>query len=192
MNSAVPGFTGTGSGIGEGTIGCIAGTVTVNNAWNGLPFIRIGFLLFIVCTVMFVGINMTITVPTPGVTKGGAVYGIGLFNAGGNSSPIKQAGILFTIRLVLVPIRGMGDMRSGTTAGGKIFILIISPVLITKSATMLMGFLSTDLHKSYTHHYIKQFMSRLRNSWQLTSLDPVAFLKGMSRITKRWLHNSIV
>ena len=70
----------------------------------------------------------------PGVTKGGAVYGSGVMSIGGNSSPSKQTGILLTIKLVLVPIRGIGDISGGTIAGGKIVILTKSPVFIIKSA----------------------------------------------------------
>jgi len=70
----------------------------------------------------------------PGVTKGGAVYGSGAMSIGGNSSPSRQTGIFFTVKFVLVPISGIGDISGGTTAGGEIVIRIISPVLIMKSA----------------------------------------------------------
>lgn len=152
MNSAVPIFFGTGSGIGLGTIGCIAGTVTVNSAIKGVPFIRIAFPFF-VNIVLFIGVKVTEIVPIPGVTKGGEVYGIGAISVGGNSSPSRQAGILITIKSELVPINGIGGINIGTTAGGKMVNLIISPVLIMKSA----GILFTQyrfLGKHYTHYYI--------------------------------------
>jgi hypothetical protein len=42
--------------------------------------------------------------------------------------------MFFTVKFVLVPISGMGDISGGTTAGGAIVIRIMSPVLMIKSA----------------------------------------------------------
>jgi hypothetical protein len=83
------------------------------------------------------GVSVTETKPMPGVTKGGAVYGSGAKSIGGNSSPSRQMGILFTITFVLVPISGIGDIRGGTIAGGNIVIRIISPVFMMKSAGII-------------------------------------------------------
>jgi hypothetical protein len=79
--------------------------------------------------VLFVGVNVTLTVPTPGITKGGLIYGVGANNIFGNSSPSKQTGIPITLKLVLDPISGMGGIKDGTTAGGEMVILSISDVL---------------------------------------------------------------
>jgi hypothetical protein len=130
MNSAIPGFFATGSGTGPAGVGCIAGVETVNSAGNGDPLISIGFPFFVVI-VLFSGSSVTETVPTPGVTNGGDVYGIGALSMGGSSSPSRQTGIFITIIFVLVPISGTGAINIGTTAGGKIVIRIMSPVLIT-------------------------------------------------------------
>jgi len=129
----MPGFFATGSGTGPTGVGCIAGAITVNSAIKGVPLIKIGFPLS-VSNVLFMGVSVTETVPVPGVTKGGAVYGSGARSIGGNSSPSRQTGILPTVKFALVPISGIGDISGGTTAGGKIVIRIISPVLIIKSA----------------------------------------------------------
>lgn len=107
INWAVPGFFTTGSGTGPTGVGCIAGDETVNSAIKGVPLIKIAFP-FSVCNVLFVGISVTETVPTPGVTNGGAVYGRGALSTGGNSSPSRQTGMLFTMKFVLEPISGMG------------------------------------------------------------------------------------
>jgi hypothetical protein len=80
------------------------------------------------------GVSVTETVPVPGVTKGGEVYGRGARSIGGNSSPSRQTGIFFTVRFVLVPTSGTGAASGGTTVGGGIVIRIMSPVLIIKSA----------------------------------------------------------
>jgi len=141
MNSAMPGFFGTGSGTGPTGVGCIAGAITWNSAIKGVPLIKIAFPFF-VSNVLFIGVNVTEIIPMPGVTKGGAVYGSGALSAGGNSSPSRQTGWLFTIKFVLVPISGIGAISVGTIAGGKIVIRIISPVFITKSAGMCNHFSS--------------------------------------------------
>jgi hypothetical protein len=130
MNSAIPGFFATGSGTGPAGVGCIAGAETVNSAGNGVPLIRIAFPFFVVI-VLFRGSNVTETVPTPGVTNGGDVYGIGALSVGGSSSPSRQTGIFITVMSVLVPISGAGAINIGTTAGGNMVIRIMSPVLIT-------------------------------------------------------------
>lgn len=130
MNSAIPGFFATGSGTGPAGVGCIAGAETVNSAGNGVPLIRIAFPFFVVI-VLFRGSNVTETVPIPGVTNGGDVYGIGAFNMGGSSSPSRQTGIFITVMSALVPVSGAGAINMGTTAGGNMVIRIISPVLIT-------------------------------------------------------------
>jgi len=45
MNWAVPGLTGTGSGIGPAGVGCMAGADTWNMAWNVPPLSSIGLPL---------------------------------------------------------------------------------------------------------------------------------------------------
>ncbi len=79
-------------------------------------------------------VSVTETVPVPGVTKGGAVYGSGIKSIGGSSSPSRQMGIIFTITSVLVPTSGIGDIRGGTMTGGNMVIRIMSPVFMMKSA----------------------------------------------------------
>lgn len=130
MNSAIPGFFATGSGTGPPGVGCIAGAETVNSAGNGGPLISIGFPFF-VSIVLFRGSSVTETVPTPGVTNGGDVYGIGALSMGGSSSPSRQTGIFITVMFALDPTSGAGAKSIGTTAGGKMVNLIKSPVLIT-------------------------------------------------------------
>jgi len=102
------------------------------------------------------GVSVTETVPVPGVTKGGEVYGSGARSIGGNSSPSRQTGILPTVRFALVPTSGTGAASGGTTAGGGIVIRIISPVLIIKSAgicrTPLLGFIGKILHLLYQNN----------------------------------------
>jgi hypothetical protein len=133
MNSAIPGFFATGSGTGPTGVGCIAGADTVNSAGNGVPLIRIAFPFF-VNIVLFNGSSVTVTMPTPGVTNGGDVYGIGALSMGGSSSPSRHTGIFITVTFALDPISGAGAINIGTIAGGKMVILIKSPVLIMKSA----------------------------------------------------------
>jgi len=130
MNSAIPGFFATGSGTGPTGVGCIAGAETVNSARKGAPLMSIGFPFF-VNIVLFRGSSVTETVPTPGVTNGGEVYGIGALSMGGSSSPSRQTGIFITVMFALDPISGAGARSIGTTAGGKMVIRMKSPVLIT-------------------------------------------------------------
>lgn len=106
-NSAVPGFLATGSGTGPAGVGCIAGDTTVNSAKKGVPLIKIAFW-FLVFNVLFAGVSVTETVPVPGVTKGGEVYGSGDLSVGGSSSPSRQTAMLFTFMFALVPVSGMG------------------------------------------------------------------------------------
>jgi hypothetical protein len=42
----------------------------------------------------------------------------------------------FIVKSLLVPTSGIGAKRGGTTAGGEMVILIMSPVLMMKSAGM--------------------------------------------------------
>ena len=123
----------------------------MNSAGNGVPFIKIAFPFF-VNIVLFIGVNVTETVPIPGVTKGGEVYGIGALRGGGNSSPSKQANVPITIKSVLVPIKGIGAINGGTMVGGNMSILIMSPVLIMKSAGILSSHYRL-LGKQYVNYY---------------------------------------
>ena len=70
MNCAVPGLSSTGSGTGPAGVGCIAGATTWNWATNGVPLIKMARPL-IVCSVLLAGVSVTVSVPIPGVTKGG-------------------------------------------------------------------------------------------------------------------------
>ena len=74
---------------------------------KGVPLIKIAFP-FSVCIVIFIGVSVIETVPTPGVMNGGAVYGGGASSRGGGSSPSRQTGMLFTKKFVLEPISGKG------------------------------------------------------------------------------------
>ncbi len=130
MNSAIPGFFNTGSGTGPPGVGCIAGAETENSAGNGVPLINSAFWFF-VNTVLFKGSSVTDTVPTPGVTKGGEVYGMGALNMGGSSSPSRHAGIPSTVTSVLDPTSGTGANNNGTTVGGGMVNLMKSPVFTT-------------------------------------------------------------
>jgi hypothetical protein len=152
-NSAMPGFLATGSGTGPAGVGCIAGDMTVNSAVKGVPLIKIAFW-FLVFIVLFMGVSVTETVPVPGVTKGGAVYGRGAKSEGGSSSPSKQTSMLFTFMFALVPTSGIGAASGGTTAGGVIVIRIMSPVLIIKSAG-ICGLPSPRSQIKYGTYYIK-------------------------------------
>src|SRR5437764_9443384 len=62
----------------------------------------------------------------------------------GNSSPSRQAGIPPTIREVLEPTSGIGDISIGTIAGGVMVIWIWSPVLRMKSSTACLPPHPTD------------------------------------------------
>jgi len=130
MNSAIPGFFATGSGTGPAGVGCIAGADTVNSAGNGVPLINNAFPFFVVI-VLFSGSSVTDTVPIPGITNGGEVYGIGILSRGGSSSPSRQTGIFITVMSALVPTSVAGAISNGTIAGGNMVIRIMSPVLIT-------------------------------------------------------------
>jgi len=65
MNTAVPVFEATGSGVETGG-GICAGTVTENVAVNELPFSSMAFPLSLLTLVWFAGSSVTDTVPMPG------------------------------------------------------------------------------------------------------------------------------
>jgi hypothetical protein len=56
------------------------------------------------------GASMTVKVPMPGVTNGGAVYCSGTRIEGGSSSPYRHTGCPPTMTVVPVPIKGTGAM----------------------------------------------------------------------------------
>src|SRR3954462_13872700 len=132
MNWAVPGFTMSGSGTGPPGVGCMAGDWTLKVAVNTCPLVRI-FFPFDVWMVRFDGDRVRVSVPVPGVTNGGAVYGSGPRSAVGSSSPWRHANWLLTCTSVLVPVSGTGAWMAGTSTGGGILIWIMSPVLMMKS-----------------------------------------------------------
>src|SRR4051794_37891567 len=112
-----------GSGTGPPGVGCIAGDCTLNIAWKGGPFNRIG-LPFWLWTLRFVGARMICSEPVPGVTNGGAVYMSGDCNDIGSSSPCRQMSWPPICTLVLDPCNGTGATIWGTIAGGGTVIWI--------------------------------------------------------------------
>src|SRR5438132_8387435 len=134
MNCAVHGLTTSGSGIGPTGVGCIAGTVTLKVAMNVAPRNRPGLPAMVVRNVRLLGISVSVSVPMPGVTNGGAVYVSGARNAIGCSSPWTQTGWLLTSTVRPVPMSGTGATSCGMIAGGGTVTCSMSPVLISRSA----------------------------------------------------------
>src|SRR5919199_4642600 len=92
MNWAWHGLTTTGSGTGPTGVGCMAGTVTLKVAMKVAPFSNAGCPEAVVRSVRLFGMRVSVNVPIPGVTNGGAVYISGPRTAIGNSSPCTQIG----------------------------------------------------------------------------------------------------
>jgi hypothetical protein len=70
--------------------------------------------------------------------------------------------MLFTVKSLLVPTSGIGAKRGGTTAGGKMVILIMSPVFIMKSAGMRSPLYMALMRKNSIFCYIKIMTEVLR------------------------------
>jgi hypothetical protein len=79
--------------------------------------------------------------------------------------------MLFTVMFALVPTSGMGAASGGTSAGGKIVIRIMSPVLMIKSAGICGPPFTRISQRKYGTYYIKIMLRIQPHSMRTRTFD---------------------